>query len=91
MQRSEFSQYVQECYDKAKIYRDKKKIFVDVSTLEQLKEVEKLILIKKKPNRKLFSKENSGIRLTSVDYRFMIHTEILHADEILGRNEKEKI
>lgn len=82
LQRSGFSQYVQECYDKAKIYRDKKKIFVDVNTLEQLEEVEQLILIKKKPNRKAFGKEDSCIRLTSVDYRFMIHTGIHYADEI---------
>lgn len=82
LQRSGFSQYVQECYDKAKIYRDKKRIFIDVNTLEQLEEVERLILIKKKPNRELFIKENQDIRLASVDYRFMIHTEIHHADEI---------
>ena len=83
---------MQECYDKSKIHRYKKKIYIDVSTLEQLEEVERLILIKKKPNRKLFSKENPDFRLASVDYRFMIHTEILHADEILfGRNEEEKI
>lgn len=85
LQRSGFSQYVQECYDKAKIYRDKKKMFVDVNTLDQLEEVEKLILIKKKPNRKLFSNEYPGIRLTSVDYHFMIHTEIHYADEITWR------
>lgn len=82
LHRSEFSQYVQECYDKAKIYHDKKKIFIDVNNLEQLEEVEKLILIKKKPNRKRFSNEYPGIRLTSADYRFMIHTEIHYADEI---------
>lgn len=85
LQRNGFSQYVQECYDNAKIYHDKKKVFVDVNTLEQLEEVERLILIKKKPNRKLFNKENSGIKLASVDYHFMIHTEIHYADEITWR------
>ena len=34
-------------------------MFIDVSTLEQLEEVKKLILIKKKPNRKPFKKENA--------------------------------
>ncbi len=82
LQRNEFSQYVQECYDNAKVYHDRKKISVDVNSLEQLEEVEKLILIKKKPNRKPFSKEYPGIRVTTVDYRSMIHTEIHYADEI---------
>lgn len=90
LQRSGFSQYVQECYDKAKIYRDKKKMFVDVNTLEQLDEVERLILIKKKPNRELFNNEIPGIRSASLDYHFMIHTEILYADDIKRKSKQRK-
>lgn len=34
-------------------------MFIDVSTLEQLEEIKKLVLIKKKPNRKPFPKTNA--------------------------------
>lgn len=59
MQRSGFSQYVRDNYDNSKTYHDGKWMLFDVNTLEQLEEVKKLILIKKKPNRKPFSKENA--------------------------------
>jgi len=34
-------------------------MYIDISTLEQLEDVKKLILIKKKPNRKPFPKDNA--------------------------------
>lgn len=57
--RAEFSSWLLDCYDNAKIYHDGKWIFSDVSRLEQLEDIKKLILIKKKPNRKPFPKENA--------------------------------
>ncbi len=59
MQKNEFSTYIHDYYDNSKTYHDGKWMFIDVSTLEQLEEVKKLILIKKKPNRKPFKKENA--------------------------------
>ena len=58
-QQDGFSDYIRECYDGSKTYRDGKWMFIDVTTLEQLEEVKRLILIKKKPNRKQFPKENA--------------------------------
>lgn len=59
IQKSKFSKYVCDCYDHSKTYHDGKWMFMDVSSLEQLEEVKKLIQIKKKPNRKPFPKENA--------------------------------
>lgn len=57
--RNEFSHYIQEYYDNAKTYHDGKWMFFDVNTMDQLDEMKKLIQIKKKPNRKMFSKDNA--------------------------------
>lgn len=57
--RDEFSMYIQDYYDGSKTYHDGKWMFIDVKTPEQLEEVKKLIFIKKRPNRKPFSKENA--------------------------------
>ncbi|MDE7289265.1 MAG: DUF3788 family protein [Oscillospiraceae bacterium] len=54
-----FSDYIRDYYDNSKTYHDGKWMFIDVTTMEQLDEVKKLIEIKKKPNRKPFSKENA--------------------------------
>ncbi|MDE6052963.1 MAG: DUF3788 family protein [Lachnospiraceae bacterium] len=59
MHRGEYSQYICGYYDSAKTYHDGKWMFIDVTTMEQLEEVKKLIQIKKKPNRKPFPKENA--------------------------------
>ena len=59
MQKSEFPQYIQDYYDNSKTYHDGKWMFIDVTTLEQLEAVKRLILIKKKPNRKPFPRENA--------------------------------
>lgn len=57
--RTEFSQFVCEHYDRAKTYHDGKWMYMDVTTPEQLEDIKKLILIKKKPNRKPFPKEGA--------------------------------
>ena len=59
MQRNEFSEYLRDLYDNTKTYHDGKWMSIDVTTLDQLEEIKKLIRIKKKPNRKPFSKENA--------------------------------
>lgn len=56
--RDEFSKYILDYYEGSKTYHDGKWMFIDVTTQEQLEEVKKLVLIKKKPNRKPFPKEN---------------------------------
>ncbi|MBQ9135805.1 MAG: DUF3788 family protein [Lachnospiraceae bacterium] len=59
LQRNEFSQYILDHYDNSKTYHDGKWMFIDVTTLEQLEDIKKLVLIKKKPNRKPFPKTNA--------------------------------
>lgn len=54
-----FSSYIRNYYNNAKTYHDGKWMYIDVSNLEQLEEIKKLIQIKKKPNRKPFSKEGA--------------------------------
>lgn len=58
-QRDAFSQYIQNYYDQATTYHDGKWMFIDVTEPEQLEDVKRLILIKKKPNRKPFPKEHA--------------------------------
>ena len=57
--RHNLSPFILNYYDNSKKFHDGKWMFIDVSTLEQLEEIKKLIQIKKKPNRKPFSKENA--------------------------------
>lgn len=59
VQKNEFSKYICDYYENSKTYHDGKWMFIDVSTIEQLEEIKKLIQIKKKPNRKPFTKENA--------------------------------
>lgn len=58
-QAESFSDYICDHYNNSKTYHDGKWMLIDVTTMEQLEEVKKLILIKKKPNRKPFPKENA--------------------------------
>lgn len=58
-QQDGFSDFVRVYYDGSKTYHDGKWMYIDVTTLEQLEEVKRLIMIKKKPNRKPFPKENA--------------------------------
>ena len=57
--REEFSQFICDYYDNSTTYHDGKWMFIDVTTLEQLEEIKKLVMIKKKPNRKPFSQEGA--------------------------------
>lgn len=56
--RSSFSAAVQTRYDDSKTYHDGKWMLFPVSTMAEWEEVRPLILIKKKPNRKPFPREN---------------------------------
>ena len=73
-QKNEFSDYILDYYENANTYHDGKWMFIDVTTLEQLEEVKRLILIKKKPNRKLFQKKMLYIQnaVSGVIYVFII-------------------
>lgn len=55
--RSDFSTDVCEHYEKARTYHDGKWVRFPVNSLEMLEEMKKLIMLKKKPNRKPFPKE----------------------------------
>lgn len=57
--RDEFPQCIVDLYDKAHTYHDGKWILIKVDTMETLEAVKKMILIKKKPNRKPLPKENA--------------------------------
>lgn len=57
--RDEFPRYIVDIYDKTRTYHDGKWLLIPVNSLETLEDVKKLILIKKKPNRKPFPKENA--------------------------------
>lgn len=57
--REEFSPWVGGIYDGAKTYHDGKWMMFPLTTLEQLEELKKLIVIKKKPNRRPFPQEGA--------------------------------
>jgi len=57
--RDEFPQSVQDIYDSEKNLHDGKWMLIPVANLDMLEAVKKLILIKKNPNRKPFSKEQA--------------------------------
>ncbi|HWS30008.1 MAG TPA: DUF3788 family protein [Clostridia bacterium] len=56
-ERDSFPQTIRELYDSSHTYHDGKWMLISVSDLETLETVKRLILIKKKPNRRPFSKE----------------------------------
>ena len=58
-QRNEFEQKVQDIYDNTTTYHDGKWMYIPVIDLETLEAVKQLVLIKKKPNRKPFPKEQA--------------------------------
>lgn len=58
-ERNGFPQKIQEIYDNSKTYHDGKWMFIPVADMETLEAVKGLILIKKKPNRKPFSKDQA--------------------------------
>lgn len=55
----EYSNYIKNYYNNSKTYHDGKWMFIEVTSLEQLEEVKKLIMIKKKPNRNPFLQEGA--------------------------------
>lgn len=57
--KEEYPQWMLDYYENANTYHDGKWMFVDVKNLQELEVIKKLILIKKKPNRKPFPKDNA--------------------------------
>ena len=53
--REEFSEYINKFYDNTKQYHDGKWLYIDRVDDEIAKDIEKLLLIKKRPNKKLKS------------------------------------
>jgi hypothetical protein len=53
--REEFSEYINSFYDNTKQYHDGKWLYIDRVDDEIAKDIEKLLLIKKRPNKKLKS------------------------------------
>ncbi|HHY82972.1 MAG TPA: DUF3788 family protein [Clostridiales bacterium] len=70
----EFPLEIQELYDRERTLHDGKWLLIHVADLKTLEAVKKLILIKKKPNSKPFSKENAvyGRGLKFYDNGFFI-------------------
>ncbi len=58
-QRDQFPQMIQDIYDNSKTHYDGKWMSIPVSDLETLEAVKKMVLIKKKPNRKPLPKINA--------------------------------
>ena len=58
-QRSEFPQAILDIYDSHKSWNDGKWIWIPVADMDMLEAVEKLIMIKQKPNRKPFSTDTA--------------------------------
>lgn len=58
-QRNDFPKMIRDIYDNSTTYHDGKWMSIPVSDMETLESVKKLILIKKKPNRKPFPKEQA--------------------------------
>ncbi len=54
-----FSQYIRGYYENSRTYHDGKWMLIEVTTLAQLEEVKRLIMIKKKPNRKPFRQDGA--------------------------------
>jgi len=58
-QRDTFPQHINELYDNARTYHDGKWMMIRVEDLDTLEAVKKMIVIKKKPNRKPFPKDTA--------------------------------
>ncbi len=58
-QRNEFPERIQKIYDSSKTFHDGKWMLITVTDLRTLEAVKQLVLIKKKPNRKPFPKEQA--------------------------------
>jgi len=58
-QRDAFAQSIIDLYDQAHTYHDGKWMLIRVDSLQTLEDVKKMIIIKKKPNRKPFPKEHA--------------------------------
>jgi len=65
--RNEFPSEIRELYDKAHTYHDGKWMLIPVADLKTLEAVKRMILIKKKPNRKPFPKTH--IRMSNCGHR----------------------
>ena len=57
--KSEYPEWFLEFYENTRTYHDGKWMLLDVRTVQELELIKKLIVIKKKPNRKPFPKENA--------------------------------
>lgn len=51
-QKAEFSKYINDLYDEATTYHDGKWIMVDVKDITYIEDMKKMLIIKKKPNKK---------------------------------------
>ncbi len=62
VRRDEFPSSIVDLYDKAHTYHDGKWMLIRVDTMETLEAVKKMVLLKKKPNRKPLPKESALVR-----------------------------
>ena len=62
--REEFSQFICDYYDNSATYHDGKWMFIDVTTLEQLEEIKKLVMIKKNFNSMIHTEVHYADEIT---------------------------
>ena len=73
LQRNEFPKMIQEIYDNSKTYHDGKWMLIPVADLETLESVKRMIIIKKKPNRKPFPKEQAVLSKCGMRCDLCVH------------------
>ena len=72
-QRDSFSTWMQAQYDHAKVHHEGRWMYIDVSTMAQLEEVKRMIIIKKKPNRKPFPTEQAQLSRCGMRCYLCVH------------------
>ncbi|MCL2884018.1 MAG: DUF3788 domain-containing protein [Oscillospiraceae bacterium] len=71
--RGEFPRNIQEIYDGSKTYHDGKWMTIPVRDLERLEAVKRMIMIKKKPNRKPFPKSQAVLSRCGMRCDLCVH------------------
>ena len=89
--RSEFPQKILDIYDEAHTYHDGKWMFIRVADMETLESVKELILIKKKPNRKPFPKEQAVLSRCGMRCDLCVHYTGGTISEEFRKELKERI
>lgn len=90
-QRNDFPKMIQDIYDSSTDYHDGKWMSIPVSDMETLESVKKMIIIKKKPNRKPFPKEQAVYSKCGMRCDLCLHYTGGTISEELRKEIKERI